>query len=367
MKKIILLIVVSLLFFFNATLQAQLAKNSWTAGVGFAYPRFVNVNITATNTNYGGFLSLQRNFTEHVGLRLTGSYLHLEGEWGTPVNTSETNTINGNLDILYYLVPCESVSPYLFAGGGVDYRMLTNKATPTIEDNKLSAQYNAGFGLEWELCADWKLVTEGSYHLVGNSEFDGALGIGEINGKDSYMTAKLGVVYYFSKGEPSKYCQLYSGLSSDKFQQVDYERIEEIVKRYIPREVVKEVVVEKPTTAAPTATAGEKWILVGVNFEFNSAKITPESYPILYDAAKTLLKNPNLNVEIQGYTDNIGSEEYNKKLSQKRADVVKSYLVSKGVSESRLKAVGYGESNPIADNKTAEGRAMNRRIEFKVQ
>lgn len=364
MKKIIL-IMISLLMF-TATSQAQLAKNSWAAGAGLSYPRFVNVNVTATNTNYGGFLSIQRNFTEHVGLRLSGSYLHLEGEWGTPVTTSKTNSISGNLDFLYYLQPCESVSPYLLIGGGVDYRMLTNKATPTIEDNKLAAQYNAGFGIEWELCSDWKLLTEGSYHLVGNSEFDGALGIGEINGKDSYMTVKAGVLYYFEKGEPSKLCQLYSGLSVEKTSQIDYERIEEIVKRYIPKEVVKEVVVEKPTATAVTS-AGEKWILVGVNFEFNSAKITPESYPILFDAAKTLLKNPNLNVEIQGYTDNIGSEQYNKKLSQKRADAVKNYLISKGVSENRLKAVGYGEANPIADNKTAEGRAMNRRIEFKIQ
>jgi len=363
MKKIILMVIPIL--FMTITLQAQLAKNSWFLGVGLTYPRFVNVNIKAINNNYGGFLSLQRNFTEHVGLRLTGSYLHLEGEWGTPVVTSETNVLMGNLDALYYLVPCESVSPYLFLGGGLDYRMLTNKATPYLDDNALVAQINGGVGLEWELTSSLKLISEASYHLVTNSEFDGALGIGEINAKDSYMTVKLGVLYYFSKGEPSKLCQLYSGLSAEGAQKVDYERIEEIVKRYIPKEVVKEVVVEKPVKAEAAKT--EKWVLVGVNFEFNSSKITPESYPILFDAAKTLLENPSLNVEIQGYTDNIGSEEYNKKLSQKRADAVKNYLISKGVSANRLKAVGYGEANPVADNKTAEGRAMNRRIEFKIQ
>ncbi len=361
MKKIFLLV----LFLITYSSYAQLAKNSWVAGAGFSYPRFVNVNVTILNTNYGGYLSLQRNFTEHIGLRLTGSYLHLEGEWGTPVTTSETNTIAGNMDIIYYLNPCESVSLYLLIGGGLDYRMLTNKATPTIDDNAIVAQFNGGFGLEWNLTSNIRLLTEAAYHLLSNSEFDGALGIGEVNAKDSYMGIKLGILYYFAKGEPSKYCQLYSGLAAEKTVQVDYERIEEIVKRYIPREVVKEVVVEKPVSAE--AIKKEKWILVGVNFDFNSAKITPESYPILYDAAKILLQNPNLNVEIHGYTDNIGSDEYNKKLSQKRAEAVKNYLISKGINPDRLKAVGYGESNPIGDNNTAEGRAMNRRIEFKIQ
>jgi len=79
-----------------------------------------------------------------------------------------------------------------------------------------------------------------------------------------------------------------------------------------------------------------------------------------------MLQNPDLKVEVQGHTDNIGSESSNQKLSEKRAEVVKNYLVARGVKADRIKVVGYGEKNPIADNKTADGRAMNRRIEFKV-
>ena len=135
-----------------------------------------------------------------------------------------------------------------------------------------------------------------------------------------------------------------------------------MIKKHIPKEVIKVVVVEKPTK-----TSMGKWILVGVNFDFNKSNLTAESYPILYDAAKTLLMNPDMKVEIQGYTDSIGSEDYNKKLGQRRADVVKNYLTSKGISANRLSTVSYGESNPVADNKTADGRALNRRIEFKVQ
>jgi outer membrane protein OmpA-like peptidoglycan-associated protein len=142
----------------------------------------------------------------------------------------------------------------------------------------------------------------------------------------------------------------------------DYNRIEEMIKAHIPKEVVKEVAVP-----APVQKMDEKWVLVGVNFDFNKSTFKAESYPILYDAAKTLLKHPDTKVTIEGYTDNIGSESYNKKLSQKRAEMVKDYLVSKGIAASRLTAVGMGESNPVGDNKTADGRAMNRRIEFKVQ
>ncbi|MEW6654143.1 MAG: OmpA family protein, partial [Bacteroidota bacterium] len=165
------------------------------------------------------------------------------------------------------------------------------------------------------------------------------------------------------KGAPSKYCQLYTGITQEQKDLTDYGRIEEMIKAHIPKEVTKEIVVEKPAKAAPV----EKWVLVGVNFDSNSSKLTAESYPILFDAVKTLLKNPDMKVEIEGHTDNIGSESYNQKLSERRADVVKKYLLSKGIAESRLTASGKGESNPVADNGTADGRAMNRRIEFKIK
>ncbi|HSB91705.1 MAG TPA: OmpA family protein, partial [Flavitalea sp.] len=73
-----------------------------------------------------------------------------------------------------------------------------------------------------------------------------------------------------------------------------------------------------------------------------------------------------LNIQIEGYTDNTGKERSNIYISQKRANVVKNYLVSKGISASRISATGYGSKSPIADNATAEGRSRNRRVEFKV-
>jgi OOP family OmpA-OmpF porin len=106
--------------------------------------------------------------------------------------------------------------------------------------------------------------------------------------------------------------------------------------------------------------------LSGVNFEFNSATLTRDSYAPLDAVAEDLKKYPRLKVELQGHTDSVGSDAYNLKLSQRRADAVRDYLVSRGVSPSQLVARGYGETRPKASNDTAEGRAKNRRVDMQV-
>lgn len=102
----------------------------------------------------------------------------------------------------------------------------------------------------------------------------------------------------------------------------------------------------------------------GVNFEKNKSILTNTSFINLDKIVAILSKNLELKVDIEGHTDNIGSAERNAFLSQQRADVCKKYLVSKGISESRISSVGYGDIKPIADNSTEEGRAQNRRTEF---
>ncbi|HUV35466.1 MAG TPA: OmpA family protein [Patescibacteria group bacterium] len=109
----------------------------------------------------------------------------------------------------------------------------------------------------------------------------------------------------------------------------------------------------------------EKFILRGVHFESGSAALTPDSYAVLDQVVKSLLAYPEVRVEIRGYTDNVGSFEYNLQLSQKRAEAVRQYLMNSGISPDRVTAKGYSEADPIADNNTPEGRASNRRIEFR--
>jgi OmpA-OmpF porin, OOP family len=107
-------------------------------------------------------------------------------------------------------------------------------------------------------------------------------------------------------------------------------------------------------------------IVRAVDFEFNSSQLTAPAQQTLDEVAAALVSQPELHVEVQGYTDSTGAAAYNLHLSQRRAEAVKSYLVSKGVSASALTAEGYGKSNPIASNDTTEGRALNRRVAFVV-
>ena len=102
--------------------------------------------------------------------------------------------------------------------------------------------------------------------------------------------------------------------------------------------------------------------LEGVTFEVNSARLTPDSQQVLNTLATDLKKYPRLQIELQGHTDSSGSDPYNLKLSQQRADAVRIYLMDQGVTGSQLTARGYGETQPIEDNKTEAGRALNRRV-----
>lgn len=106
-------------------------------------------------------------------------------------------------------------------------------------------------------------------------------------------------------------------------------------------------------------------ILQGVNFEFDKAILLQTSMQILDRVAVSLLAHPEVKVEVAGHCDSDGSNEYNLKLSDRRAKAVRDYLIKKGVAATQLTAKGYGESQPIADNKTAEGKATNRRVELK--
>lgn len=103
-----------------------------------------------------------------------------------------------------------------------------------------------------------------------------------------------------------------------------------------------------------------------VNFGFDSSNLTSSAKTNLDKLAQVLKNNPDTNINIYGYTDSKGSDAYNLSLSERRANAVKSYLVAKGISSSRIFAMGRGENDPVASNDTEAGRAENRRVEFAI-
>lgn len=111
---------------------------------------------------------------------------------------------------------------------------------------------------------------------------------------------------------------------------------------------------------------GKTVILEGVNFASGSATLTKSSETVLERAFIALVANPDINVEIVGYTDNVGSRDLNDRLSLRRAQAVKAWLVKRGIASKRMTTLGKGMRDPIAPNDTPEGRAQNRRIEFHV-
>ena len=107
-----------------------------------------------------------------------------------------------------------------------------------------------------------------------------------------------------------------------------------------------------------------KIVTHGINFDVDKASLKPESMGTLNMVLRVMKDNPDLKFEIDGYTDNSGQAAHNLTLSQERADAVKDELIKLGIDPSRLTAKGFGDTKPISDNNTSEGKANNRRVEF---
>jgi outer membrane protein OmpA-like peptidoglycan-associated protein len=269
--------------------------------------------------------------------------------------------------------------PYLRAGGV--YAWGSHHSTATFTDpegtasfsggkNFKSSGYGAGAGLEYALPGQWSLRAEYTYVNLGKgtnstttctgsaatcTEF-GNLSLDNIHNSFTANIARIGINYRFGGAAPPPAAP--------------------------PPPPPPEPTPPPPPPPAPTPPpctppAGFKVdadcriidqsvILRAVDFEFNSFQLTAPAQQTLDEVASALLTQPELHVEVQGHTDSIGSDAYNLSLSQKRADAVVAYLVSKGVSSSMLTAKGYGKSKPIASNATKEGRAQNRRVAFEV-
>lgn len=135
-----------------------------------------------------------------------------------------------------------------------------------------------------------------------------------------------------------------------------------------PKPVVEE---QKPKAEPPKPWKSQPLVVTEtfhgvVQFPYDSAKPLPESLPVLQEALKLLTDHADLAITLEGHASSEGTEQYNQKLSERRAQAVKDYLVKNGVREGRLTVKGFGELQPVADNATEAGRRLNRRVEYTV-
>jgi len=136
--------------------------------------------------------------------------------------------------------------------------------------------------------------------------------------------------------------------------------------RFLPPPELPPARVAEARPAPPPPPVVKKIVLRGVNFDFDKATLRADAKPILDEAARTLKQETSLRISVEGHTDSRGTDAYNQKLSERRAATVLNYLADHGVERSRMTAIGYGESRPVASNDTDDGRAQNRRVELRV-
>jgi outer membrane protein OmpA-like peptidoglycan-associated protein len=225
------------------------------------------------------------------------------------------------------------------------------------------------------VASQWRTIAVGAFLSITLSAcvFIRSSTIGQRTGAGSPVTAVDSDYGILHLSEPEgltsaagadllKQCQ--SGLLSDVQTELSMRDWFLIVQYYTvaANAVCKPPPPPPPPPPAPPPTA--KIILRGVHFAFNKYNIRPADAGVLDEAAATLKENPNVKVDVNGYTDSIGGARYNLRLSERRARAVVDYLEKDGVSADRLTPHGYGKTGFVATNSTAEGRAQNRRVEL---
>lgn len=243
-------------------------------------------------------------------------------------------------------------------------------------------------GLKSENGSYWKLYTA-DFCATGNEKY---ITIGNFSKKQSKrLISKKFRLLYFKTKEAYIYiddislkdldAKVKKVITEKKLTKPDTTHIVvippkniEIKKEVVKEKFIEEEVIVENTQILPivnyieeTLTESKKIVLRNIHFDYNSAKLRTDSYTELNLLLDYMKNNPKVQIEISGHTDNIGSDAYNKKLSNLRAKAVFDYLITNKIDESRLTYAGKGFDEPVADNNTAEGRNLNRRVEINIK
>jgi outer membrane protein OmpA-like peptidoglycan-associated protein len=368
-----------LLVFCAVTANAQTREGKWVLGVqGGVHTLFSDFD--TRKPDFGGEALLRYGLSEHFSLGLLAGYndiLAMNSFIFPNIKYKELDmhTIPATLMGWLHFTPTKDVSPYLYVGAGI--AAMKKQDGISNYDWQTYALFPAGVGVEILLNSQITLGFDLGMRVFASEDVE-RVETDQVDWPDAYGTARVGLNFYFGEGKPAEVEEappIVPPPPAPVAQPVVPAPPEttKVAPKPPAPEVPKEEVAPKvpvpvvPKEEAVTLEKGKGFILEGVNFDFDKSTLTSEAVTILDKAVTALRENPEVKVKIVGHTDNIGSKKYNDRLSVRRAESVKSYLVSKGISSARLTTAGVGFSEPIATNDTPEGRAKNRRIEFHVE
>lgn len=353
MKKITSLVVVLMVVLFAATGYAQVRAGSFDITPFVSMYSFEgNEDMDQSRPDVG--LRLGYNFTKYLGLEGFINYGKSEvNTWSPKLNTEVTSY---GLEGIFHLLPNSSLVPFLAVGvGGIHYSY-ADQDTTDGKNNKWIA--DVGYGLKWFLSDNFALRADIRYVVPFDARHNNLLVSLGLN--FSFGGAKKAVATPVSAAEPV--------VEEVKPQAAAAPVVEEAKPQVAAAPVVvEEVVRPQPKTQVREEVDEKGRATLEVLFDFDKATIKKNYSKDIEHMVGVMKEHSDLNLTIEGHTDNVGAAEYNKKLSQRRADAVKNYMVKKGgVDAGRLKSVGYGQEKPVASNKTKAGRAKNRRVEAAV-
>ena len=308
--------------FVAATSFGALAQGQGAVEGELFYKKQYNDSVKHVEDGYNPGASIGYFLTDDVSLNLTyDTTNHTRSNDGTGHQKIKGDNFGLNAQYHFGTVG-DALRPYV--SGGVAHKSMTNVEADGHSGRDKSTFLTAGAGVKW-------YITDNLFARAG-VEADYKLD----NGKWDYApTVGLGVNFGGNGGKVA------------------------------PAPVPAPAPIAEPEPEAPIAEVVK--VELDVKFDFDKAVVKPNSYGDVKNLADFMAQYPSTNVEVAGHTDSVGPDAYNQKLSQRRADAVKQVLVKDGVAPSRVTAVGYGESRPVADNATEAGRAVNRRVEASVE
>ncbi|TAL45200.1 MAG: OmpA family protein [Methylovulum sp.] len=296
---------------------------------------------------WGGGMGVGKMIDQHFNVELKGFYQGFDKKPGT---TGEWQLAGATADVQYFFSR-NAFAPYTVIGiGGMNTRV------SGIEDASFIGEAGAGF--TYELHDNFLLRSDVRYRY--NNNFDTTFGRSTDEFHD--MTVNVGFVIPLGPKPKAEKFEVPTPAPTPVAAAPDCSTLDS------DADGINDCIDQCPATISGSKVDNQgcpvSLELKGVNFKYDSAELTPNAMSILDAVAANLINYPQKDdIEVHGHTSSEGSDSYNMRLSQRRSQSVVDYLLLKGVS-NRLTARGYGESQPVADNSTEEGRSLNRRVEL---